>query len=194
MNESPKLLSIKPLVACFDVATSTGVCLGYPGAKHPFVATWDLRVVGKSRPRRLLYLSELCDKLFRSNEVDIVRIEAPLPLSAMNKMGTSEEVMLLLRGAIGVMEMSAARAGIEDIGFFRVQDARQHFVGQRTFPRGKNGKSAAKDMVLIMCETLGITARNDHEGDSIAGWHYTCALQNPRIAMQTTPLFAQAEK
>ncbi len=185
-------MSTKPLIACFDVATSTGVCLGYPGCKHPFVVTWDLRVVGKSRPRRLLYLSDLCDKLFKSNEVDIVRYERPMPLMAMNKLGTSEEVMLLLRGAIGVLEAAAARAGIEDIDSVGVQDARQHFLGQRTFPKGKNGKSAAKDMVLRQCDILGIKVYDDNSADSVCLWSYACALANPRIAHLVTPLFQEA--
>ena len=180
----------KPLIAVFDVATSTGVCVGFPGCKHPFVTTWNLRAAGTSRPLRLLYLSNLCDELFKQNEIDKVYYERPMPLAAMNKMGTSEEVMLLLRGAIGVLEAAAARAKIEEIGSFSVQDAREHFIGQRTFPRGKNGKSAAKDMVLIACEQMGITVRNDNESDAVCGWSYCCALANPRIANHVTPLFA----
>ena len=111
-------------------------------------------------------------------------------LAAMGFVGTSEETMLLLRGAIGVVEACAARAGIEDIALFNVQDARKHFVGQRTFPKGKNGKSEAKTMVLNMCHTLGIKVQNDNESDAVAGWSYSCALANPRIAHLVTPLFA----
>lgn len=183
--------STKPLIACFDVATSTGVCVGYAGEKHPLVTTWNLRAAGKSRPRRLLTFSILCQQLFKANEVDIVRYEAPMPLRAMMKMGSSEETILLLRGAIGVLEAEAARAEIENIGSVKVQDARQHFLGQRTFPRGKNGRSAAKDYVLIQCETLGIKVHTDHEADSVCLWSYTCALQNPRLAHLVTPLFME---
>ena len=180
-----------PLVACFDVATSVGVCVGVPGAKQPFVTTWDLRAVGSSRPRRLFYFSNLCDKLFQKSAVGIVRYEAPLPLAVMNKIGTSEEVLLMLRGAIGVLEAAAARAGIGDIGSFRVQDARQHFVGKRTFPKGKGRHSAAKDAVMKMCQMMGIDVGDDNQADAIAGWSYTCSLQNPRLAVLTTPLFQQ---
>jgi hypothetical protein len=150
-----------------------------------------MRVAGTNRPRRLLYFSNLLDEFFRQNEVDIVRYESPMPLAVMNKIGATEETLLLLRGAIGVLETAAARAEIADIGSFNVQDARKHFVGQRTFPKGKNGRSMAKNMVLQMCDTLGIKVYNDNESDSVAGWSYSCALANPRIAHLITPLFQQ---
>lgn len=181
--------STKPLVAVFDVATSTGVCIGRVGDQHPSVATWDLRTAGTSRPRRLLYLSKLCAKFFADHRPDIVRYEKPLNIAVMSKIGASEDTLLLLRGAIGVLECEAARAEILDIDGFNVQDARQHFLGQRTFRRGSSGRSVAKDMVLIQCETLGIKVFNDNEADAVCGWHYECALLNPRIAHLTTPLF-----
>ena len=189
MTDSP---STKPLVAVFDIATSTGVCLGWVGGGYPdYVATWDLRTAGKSRPRRLLYISKLCADFFAKHQPDVVRYEAPMRLAAMGKMGTSEEVMLLLRGAIGVLECEAARAEIPDIGSFNVQDARHHFVGARTFKRGTNGRSGAKDAVMRQCEILVIKVKNDNEGDAVAGWSYTCGLLNPRIAHLVTPLFMQ---
>ena len=151
-----------------------------------------LRAAGKSRPRRLLYLSKLCAAFFTKHKPDVVRFEAPMPLAVMSKIGASEETLLLLRGAIGVLECEAARAEILDIGSFNVQDARKHFVGQRTFKRGASGKSLAKDMVLIQCDTLGIKVEGDDQADAVCGWSYTCGLLNPRIAHLVTPLFQQA--
>jgi hypothetical protein len=72
--------------------------------------TWDMRDGGTSRPRRLLYFSNLCDKFFKETTINIVRYEKPMPPSAMAERGASEEVILLLRGAIGVFE--AATLGI----------------------------------------------------------------------------------
>ena len=181
-----------PLIAAFDVATSVGVCLGKPGERQPFVTTWNLRNAGKPRPRRLLYFSNLLDKMFAENSVDMVRFESPLPIAVASKIGASEETMLLLRGAIGVLETCAMRAGIEDIDSFGVQEARKHFLGQARFPKGANGKSAAKDYVLIQCETLGIKVMTDHEADAVAGWVLSCALANPRLAHLSSPLFQNA--
>ena len=176
------------MIAVFDVATSVGVCVGEPGVKQPFVATWNLRAAGTARPRRLLYFSNLCDKLFTEYNVDEVWYEKPMAINIASRVGATEETMLLLRGAIGVLEVAAERAEIK-IDSFGVQDARRHFVGQRTFKKGKNGKSAAKDMVLIKCDEIGITVRNDNESDAVCGWHYICALRNPKLAVLTTPLF-----
>lgn len=177
------------MIVVFDVATKTGVCCGKPGDKHPFVVTWDLSVAGDNRPRRLLYFSNLCDELFKRSDIEAVRYEAPLALRTMMRIGTAEGVMLLLRGAIGVLEAAAARGGIDDIGSFDVKDARQHFIGERTMKRSKDGKSRAKPAVMNMCRMMGIEVKNDNEGDAVAGWSYCCALKNPRLAVLTTPLF-----
>lgn len=177
------------MIAVFDVATSVGVCVGKPGDKKPFVATWDMRAAGASRPRRLLYFSNACDELFGRVHIDAVRYEAPLALRTMMKIGTAEGVMLLLRGAIGVLEACAARAEIDDVDSFDVKDARQHFIGQRTVPKTNDGKSGAKPAVMKMCRMMGIEVKNDNEGDAVAGWSYCCALKNPRLAVLTTPLF-----
>ena len=181
----------KPFVASFDVATSTGVCAGRPGDRHPYVTTWDLRTAGPSRPRRLAYLSFLCDQFFRENKIDVLRFEAPMPLAVMSKMGATEETLLLLRGAIGVLESRAAIFNIADIGSFAVQDARKHLTGRRTFPRRADGKSDAKRAVMDMARTLGVEVKNDNESDAYAGWSLTCALLNPRIAHLVTPLFQE---
>jgi len=182
----------KTVIAAFDVATSVGVCYGIPGSK-PTLVTWDLRTAGTFRPRRLLYFAKLLDQLFTNHKIDVVRFEAPLPLSAMNKIGTSEDVMLMLRGAIGVLEMSAAKAEVPDIGSFNVQDARKHLTGRRTFPKDAKGKSTAKTEVMRVARMLGVDPQDDNAADAFAGWELCCALTNPRIAHLRTPLFSHAK-
>ena len=179
----------QPLVAAFDVATSTGVCLGHVGDRTPRVTTWDMREAGPSRARRLLYFSDLCDEFFRHHMIDVLRYEAPMPIAIAAKVGASEETMLLLRGMVGVLECCGARACIFDINSFAVQDARKHLTGQRTFAKGAPGKSAAKLAVLKTARMLGVDCRNDNESDAFCGWSYTCALLNPRLAHLVTPLF-----
>jgi hypothetical protein len=151
-----------------------------------------MREVGPSRARRLLYFSDLCDAFFSRHAIDVLRYEAPMPIAVASKIGASEETMLLLRGMVGVLECCGARAGIFDINSFSVQDARKHLTGQRTFPKNAKGKSAAKAAVMIMARTLGADCKNDNESDAYAGWSYTCALLNPRLAHLVTPLFAGA--
>jgi hypothetical protein len=180
----------KALVVAFDIATTTGVCLGRVG-EEPRTRTWNMRMreAGATRPHRLLYFSNLCDVLFARHAIDVLRYEAPMPIAVASKIGASEETMLLLRGMVGVLECCGARAGIRDINSFAVQDARKHLTGQRTFPRA-NGKSEAKAAVMKMARALGVDCKNDNESDAFCGWSYTCALLNPRLAHLVTPLFA----
>ena len=177
------------LVATFDIATATGVCVGRVGGK-PKVATWDLSAGGSSRPARLLYFSNLLDELFARQKIDVVRCEAPLELAGQVRIGTNESVQLFLRGAIGVFEVCAARAKIPDIGMFDVQKAREHLTGSRTFPKNKKGKSTAKLEVWKVAKMLGVKCADYEQSDAFCGFSYTCALLNPRLAMLVTPLFS----
>jgi hypothetical protein len=188
-KETP--MSDKPLVASFDLATSCGIALGRVGDKVPRVTTWDLRSVGPSRSRRLLYFSNMCDELFRRHAIDVLRYEAPMPIAVASRIGASEDVILMLRGLVGILECCGARADIKDIRSFNVQDARQHFCGRRTFPKDAKGKSTAKTEVRKLAKMLGIACNTDDEADAVAGWVLTCAQLNPRIAHLTSPLFAR---
>jgi hypothetical protein len=179
-----------PLVASFDVATSCGICLGRVGDKKPTTTTWNLREAGPSRSRRLLHFSNLCDDLFSKHQIDYLCYEAPLTLAVATKIGATEEVILLLRGAIGVLECCGARAGIMDIQSFNVQAARAYLLGQRTFPKDAKGKSTAKAAVMKRAQMLGVEVSTYDEADAVAGWFLTCGQLNPRISHLTTPLFA----
>lgn len=174
----------KPVIAAFDLATKTGVCWGRPGAK-PFLATWNLWEAGPVRPARLSHLWSMLTEFFEDERPDIVRYEAPMNLAGMGKAGSSEETILLLRGAIGVFEAAAFRAGVKDIGSFTVFEARKHLTNQGRW-KSKQGKAE----VLRVAKMLGVECANDNEGDAFAGWSYACGLANPRIAHLVTPLFA----
>jgi hypothetical protein len=188
-KEAP--MSHKPLVASFDLATSCGIALGRVGDKVPRVTTWDLRSTGPSRARRLLYFSNMCDELFRRHAVDVLRYEAPMPIAVASRIGASEDVILMLRGLVGILECCGARADIKDIRSFNVQDARQHFCGRRTFPKDAKGKSTAKTEVMRIAKMLGVNCSDDNSADAFVGWSYTCALLNPKLAHLCTPLFAR---
>lgn len=178
-----------PFVAAFDVATRCGVCLGRVGGK-PVTETWDMREGGPSRSRRLLWFSDRCDAFFREHSIDCLRYEAPLEIAVASRIGASEETLLLLRGAIGVLECCGARANIKDIQAFDVKDAREHLVGRRTFPKDSRGRSTAKGEVMRMAKVLGVVCQDENASDAFAGWSHACALLNPRIAHLVTPLFA----
>ena len=95
---------------------------------------------------------------------------------------------MFLRGAIGVLEASAAIAGIEVEGV-AVQDARAHFCGRRTFARG-----TAKDEVIKVCRALKWDAQDEHQADSAAIWSLLCARANPRLAQVAARQLAPIER
>ena len=177
-------MSKGPVIAAFDIASKTGVCWGVPGGK-PHLATWDLGKAGE-RPARLSLFWDLLCEFFEDEQPDVARYEAPMNIPGMFKKGASEETMLLLRGAIGVFEAAAYRAGIKDIASFTVFKARKHLTGRAVW-KSKDGK----DEVMRVAKMLRVKVANDNEGDAFAGWSYCCGLANPRIAHLNTPLFAQ---
>lgn len=177
-------MTSKPLIAVFDIATETGICVGRPGGK-PTLQTWKLPKTG-TRASRFLFFSDCCDEFFATTKPDIVRSEAPLHVGILMN---SDATFTMLRGMIALFEASAARAGIPDIGDFEVKAARHHLTGQRTFPKVK-GKSTAKAAVFNFVKMLGASPANFNESDAYAGWSYTCGLANPRTAHLVTPLFA----
>ncbi len=176
-----------PFIAAFDIASITGVCLGCPGDK-PIVASLNLKAAGTARPRQLFYFSEQLRKIFERYETDQVRYEAPLNIRVLMKIGAHDDTVAMLRGAIGVLEAEAARAGIEDIGSFDMHEARRHLTGFSTFPRVK-GKTVAKAKVWQAAKMLGVVCQDYDQSDAFCGWSYCCALANPRLAHISTPLF-----
>ncbi len=187
-------MEAKPVIASFDIATSTGICWGRIGQKVPDLITWNMREAGPWRPARLLLFWQKLEDFFIEQaeiaRIDQVWYEAPMAIAVANKIGANEETIALLRGMIGVLELCAMRAGITDIKSFSVQDARHHLTGQRRHGRTKSGKSEGKAEVMRVAHMLGVEVANDNEGDAFAGWSYACGLANPRLAHLVTPLFA----
>lgn len=176
-----------PFIAGFDIATATGVCDGPVGGK-PRVFTWHLDDAGTARPVKLAYFRRLCDQYFTEVKLDAVYFEKALNIRIALKIGASDEQVSLLRGLIGVFESCAANAGIPIIEGIDVQDARQSLTGQRTFDKVA-GKSTAKDAVMRVAATMGVSVDDEHQADAYAIWWRAGALHNPRLAHLSTPLF-----
>jgi hypothetical protein len=169
-------------VAGMDIATSCGVADGMPG-RRPRCFTWSLaKAVG--RPARLAMLMAYCDRYFAENCVDALFYEAGMSLAVAMRVGANDDTFAMLRGAIGVVEACASKARIPHIKAVNVQDARKHFVGRRSFPKGES-----KSMVFRHCRTLRWTVANQDESDAAAIWSMGCAEINPRVAHLVMPLF-----
>jgi hypothetical protein len=172
------------LVAAFDIATSTG-CADGPTNGRPRCWTWSLkRPIG--RPAKLALLRDYTDRYFAENRPDAVFYERGLSLAVAMEIGMSDDTMALLRGAIGVVEASAAKAVIPHIQDVGVQEARRYLLGPGRIPKGEG-----KALVQERCRVLGWEAVNDDESDALAIWAFGCGQMSPAMAAMTTPLFAQ---
>jgi hypothetical protein len=172
-----------PRIAAFDLASVTGVCVGCPGGQ-PLIETLDLRIAGTARPLRLLMLSRCLQTFFSKQRIDRLAYEAPIGIAVAIKMGVTEESLLFMRGAIGVLECEAARAGITEIGSFEAPDAREHISGRRWYK-----KETVKEEITAIVQSLGYAVKNHNEADAVVGWSYTCAQADPATAHLPMPLF-----
>ncbi len=177
----------KPVICSLDLGTSTGVALGFANEIKPKLMTWNLREAGKGRPVRFLFLFHQLERLFAENRIDVLAVEQPMEIAVAYRVGATEEVIQFLRGAFGVVELQAARAGIEDIRAFDVNDARRHLLGRGRIPKGEG-----KQYVMKALGTLGIRAQNNNESDAACGFLYVSALVNPRLAHLSSPLFIES--
>ena len=174
----------KLLITGMDIATSCGVADGCPDSK-PRVWTWRLSDYGKARTDKLSALMRYCERYFADNRVDALFYERGLSLAAAMDIGMSDDTMALLRGAIGVVEACAARAGVPRIEGVGVQEARRHLLGSGRIPRGQG-----KAMVRERCRVLGWRTANDDESDAAAIWSYGVGIISPMSSYRAMPLFA----
>ena len=176
----------RPLIVGLDIATSCGGADGEPG-QIPRLWTWNLREAGEGRPARLAMLAAYWSRYLDENKPSAVFYEAGMTLRVALKVGTTDEVFAMLRGAIGIVEACAYRARVPVIRSIEVQKARRHFIGGGFIPRNE-GKNA----VWKRCKMLKWPATNLDESDAAAIWALGCALSNPRTAHLTSPLFGGA--
>lgn len=175
----------RQFIAGFDIATSCGCADGIAGGS-PRAWTWRLAEAGKARPARLALLRDYCDRYFSEHRLDALFYERGLSLAVAMDIGMSDDTMALLRGAIGVVEACAAKAGIPRIEAVGVQEARKHLLGAGRIPKGEG-----KTLVRERCRVLGWRAEDNDQSDALAIWSLGCGLTSPAMAAMTTPLFAR---
>lgn len=177
------MLRGKPLICGMDIATSCGCAHGTADQK-PRAWTWNLRDAGKDRHAKLALLMRHCERYFAENPVDALFYERGLSLAAAMEIGMSDDTMALLRGAIGVVEACAARAGVPRIEGVGVQTARSQFLGAGRIPKGQG-----KVLVRERCRVLGWQVVNDDEADAACIWSMGVGIMSPMNAHRSTPLF-----
>lgn len=178
------MLRGKILICGMDIATSCGVAHGSPNDR-PKAWTWRLSDYGKSRTDKLSALMRYCERYFATYRVDAMFYERGLSLAAAMEIGMSDDTMALLRGAIGVVEACAARAGVPRIEGVGVQTARSQFLGAGRIPKGQG-----KVLVRERCRILGWKVANDDEADAACIWNMGVGIMSPMNAHRSMPLFA----
>lgn len=173
---------LRETIACFDLATQTGVAVGLVGFR-PELETWDLRGP-ETRAEKLNRFDGYLESLIIAKPVQRLFYEAPLPIAVLMEIGAREETVQMLRSLAAMVEACAARHDLP-VGTWAVQKARRSVTGYGTFKRGD-----AKRMVMRYCKLLGHAPANDNEADALVGHIYESALLNPRTAYLSTPLFA----
>jgi hypothetical protein len=170
-----------PMVAAFDLATTTGWAFGRPGETPQSGSI----CFGKDCSQNAVFANALAwaSKFFATTKVDILICEGMLPPSVMageTTRGTYER----LAGLHGVIRGVAHCRRVFDISEVSVADVRGHFIGARNLR-----SHVAKHEVLQKCRQLGWPVQDHNAADACAVWHFACSLINPELALQTSPLF-----
>jgi hypothetical protein len=176
----------KPVIACFDLGTVTGLAYGTVGSR-PRLLTFDLSVV-EGRPRRLLLLDGMVEKFLANHRVDKVFYEKPLNIRTMMKIGATDDVVQMLRGLAAVIEQASARHSLP-VDSWETVRARLSVLGRGRWPAGK-----AKAGVMAGVKILGYSPANHNEGDALIGHLFMSAVLCPPVAYRSTPLFAAAAR
>lgn len=170
------------VVMFLDLATTTGWAVGPIGGK-PVYGSHRIASPGASSPEVFSsFIAWLVDQL-KVHAPRVVAYEAPLAPSIV-KGKTNVNTVRRLMGLAAITEGVSYRMGIFTVLEATVQDVRGHFIGRRNLP-GDEGKRA----VIARCRQLGYEPKDDNAADALAGYDYTCAMRNPKLAALSTPLF-----
>lgn len=174
-------------VLFLDLATQMGWCEGVPG-ERPTSGT--VRLAPEGSPSEAVHaglLRFMAERLMSFRYRQIV-YEAPLDPRFMGQKTNLNTALMLLGmpaivGAMGYETGHYGRVKSADVG-----DVRKALLGKRP-PRDQ-----AKQYVMWAVRALGYDPADDNEADAIAGWHYACAILEPKTAITTTPLLAGSRK
>jgi len=167
-----------------DLATVTGWARGAPG-ELPRCGTVRFGEEGASDnavfAQALTWAAKYLEPEPRPTSIII---EAMLPPQA--RIGkTSRQTRDRLAGLHGIVRAVAYCRGIYDIGTISVLSVRKHFTGSQ---------NASKHAVYERCRMLGWQVPDMNASDAAATWHFACAMIDPRLGIEVTPLFGKTGK
>ncbi len=171
-------------VLFLDLATTTGWCEGVPNEK-PTSGTMRLAPAGSSPAAIFGGLLDWLAQRLTTFRYRMIVYEAPMDPRHMK---TNINTARILLGLPAIVEAVAHQTGHFRVKEASVHDVRTHLLG------GRPPKGEAKRVVMDRLRVLGYAPKDDNEGDAIAGWLYTSALVDSRIAQMTSPMFAAGRK
>lgn len=142
------------IVVALDLGRTSGIAWGRAGSA-PLSATLILKRSDEPRGVAFSNLLEYLSNHFERQKPNLVVKEAALPLAAMAKLGSGEDVAWMVHGLAAIVEAACVRFGIRHE---EVSDStwRKHFVGV-----GRGGdRATSKQLSLERCWQLGYLDRD----------------------------------
>ena len=148
------------LILALDLGLRTGWAFGEAG-KHPSSGSDKVRLVD---------MIKWLDEMLRGERPELVVTEAPLPLRAYRRLGTSELSVYDALKRAGIVEAMCGRWKIarREVDVLKV---RKHFTGASSH----GGREESKRAVIMRCRQLGYVAADetdDDRCDALAIWDW----------------------
>jgi hypothetical protein len=157
------------VILALDLATTTGVALGAPGAAP---TAWSVNLGSGDHARRYGRLLALTTKLLHENDCDVLAYEAPIG-------GPKASAYLI--GLAAIVQAAAAARGNITLVKCDLGSVRKSFLGRALrkadFPGMSDAaaKAAMKGVVMHRCKILGWKVSDHDAADACACWDYARA-------------------
>jgi hypothetical protein len=167
-----------PYILALDLATRTGFACGRPSdSVPPYSGSRRLASPGASMGAVFKDCRTWLSAFLEAHPVQLIVFEAP-HFAPKSNIGT----LRTLIGLAAIVEELAYSGGY-DVREAAVADVRRHFIGANL------KRKAAKEATIDNCYRLGWKPTDDNEADALALWHYQASFFDPKLALQTSPLF-----
>ena len=171
-----------PLILSLDLATRTGWALGTVYERYPRSGSVRFAPQGASMGTVFVNCKDWLWQVVKdTRNIDVVVFETPMTPSQMVGRSNINTVRLLI-GLAAITEEFFTRHKF-DVREARVSEVRHHFI------KGNPKRVIAKTKTIAACKRLGWTPHDDNAADALALWHYQASVFEPKLTLQTSPLF-----
>lgn len=168
-------------ILAMDIASQAGWAYGAPGTV-PRAGTVRWAPPSSSNGKVGAGMIRWVLDFLRMNPAEAVYFEAPFDPRIMARK-TNFDTTRVLVGLPFLFESILNMKGVGRVREVTVGDARRHFLGR--VRRDDDGKA----LVQQRCRELGWRFDSPDAADALAVWSFACAVEAPKAAIATTPLF-----